>query len=738
MKKERLLIGVIGAEVNSIEQRQILGGIITQAQSYGASVAVLSNVYNSFEPEQASCCDNQIYDLVQSPDFDALIILSESFVNPLLRQSILDSLLKKTEIPMIMVGTGLPGYDTKQFPNINTSDENDMKEITDHLIEEHGYRNIELLNGPAALEVSRIRERGYRKSLEQHGIIFDPSKVLDGDFWYNSGEALAKQYISGERPWPEALICANDYMAFGVLDAFEFAGVNMMERLALVGYEFIPERNLHSPLLTTYQRNRKALGKAAVDILMCRLRGEPEPMFHPPSGQLIHGISCGCSVTKAELHEELVIARTAKQYADWNLKSQLDQQLTECKSIDEFAAVLGQFEFMIRYVDDIFLCLFDDWHRENSDVQSDVLSCRSIMPWTDHTVFSVNRFHISGITGRLDRPAVYYFSPLFFKDKLFGYSILRYDRADTYDDTYRYWVKSVSNGLEFLRLKADVRYLLQCRTLSLSYDSMTGMYNIEGLRSEYQLMQKTQNVTAVFLRFGIGSDAMLTVEHTETTVNSLLGAAEVIQSLCGERGICGRISEYDFLMLFPAEEGSTQEAALFADVIHTELLSSDTYIRNGGVDSFVCLGKMVSSGTELDTLIGSFTDELNAKAKQITNRQLLRYYKDFCGIRSRLYRDPTGVHNIAETAAAMGLNMNYFNRKYKECFSVSFHQDCIRSRVTYARHLLVASEEGITAIAERCGYTDSKYFFRQFLAAAGVTPKQYRQTARKLQTIKIK
>ena len=71
----------------------------------------------------------------------------------------------------------------------------------------------------------------------------------------------------------------------------------------------------------------------------------------------------------------------------------------------------------------------------------------------------------------------------------------------------------------------------------------------------------------------------------------------------------------------------------------------------------------------------------------------------------------------------------FFNRKDKECSAFRLHQDCIHSCVIYVRWLLSASEKEIPSVAERRGYTDSKYVFRQFPAVVGVTPKQYRQIA---------
>ena len=50
------------------------------------------------------------------------------------------------------------------------------------------------------------------------------------------------------------------------------------------------------------------------------------------------------------------------------------------------------------------------------------------------------------------------FQSAFFKNSLFGYSILRYDKADAYDDTYRYWAKSISNGPEFLKAHRRIQF----------------------------------------------------------------------------------------------------------------------------------------------------------------------------------------------------------------------------------------------------------------------------------------
>ena len=63
-KPKRPIICVVSAEANSIEQRQILFGIIEKAQEYGYDTAVLSNIYNPNISINSLECENKIYELV--------------------------------------------------------------------------------------------------------------------------------------------------------------------------------------------------------------------------------------------------------------------------------------------------------------------------------------------------------------------------------------------------------------------------------------------------------------------------------------------------------------------------------------------------------------------------------------------------------------------------------------------------------------------------------------------------
>ena len=162
----------------------------------------------------------------------------------------------------------------------------------------------------------------------------------------------------------------------------------------------------------------------------------------------------------------------------------MEQGLIGSRSLQESIDIIGENQWLIRYVDDAFLCLYSNWY-ESGFIDTDQMNCRSIMPWLDTTPFEVNKYKFSELFNREEKPSVLYFTPIYVGEKHLGHMILRYRRPDGYDDVFRNWLKSVTNGLEFLRMKNDIQYLTSCQDLSEFRDTLTGMYNAKGMKRAY-------------------------------------------------------------------------------------------------------------------------------------------------------------------------------------------------------------------------------------------------------------
>lgn len=57
-----------------------------------------------------------------------------------------------------------------------------------------------------------------------------------GNFWIESGEAVAKEIIEGKRPRPDAIAFCGDYMAIAAQKTFQEAGWHIPEDIIITGF----------------------------------------------------------------------------------------------------------------------------------------------------------------------------------------------------------------------------------------------------------------------------------------------------------------------------------------------------------------------------------------------------------------------------------------------------------------------------------------------------------------------
>ena len=108
-----------------------------------------------------------------------------------------------------------------------------------------------------------------------------------------AGENLLARYGTA---LPDAVVCANDQMAIGVLRAFAASGVRVPQDVAVVGFDDIALGSLYDPSLTTVHQPMRMLGERACALLLDRIA---DPGLSPAAEllptELVLRASCGCS-----------------------------------------------------------------------------------------------------------------------------------------------------------------------------------------------------------------------------------------------------------------------------------------------------------------------------------------------------------------------------------------------------------------------------------------------------------
>lgn len=92
---------------------------------------------------------------------------------------------------------------------------------------------------------------------------------------------------------------------------------------------------------------------------------------------------------------------------------------------------------------------------------------------------------------------------------------------------------------------------------------------------------------------------------------------------------------------------------------------------------------------------------------------------------------------VGSIAAHFGYSSDYISSRVREKTGLSAKNYITHCRMRSARQILLCSDLSIEEIANQCGFTDSKAFFKVFKKHEGLTPTQYRTTYPNAQNVGI-
>jgi LacI family transcriptional regulator len=201
----------------------------------------------------------------------------------------------------------LAGTPTPASVNVRSDNAAGMRELTRHLLVDHGYRTVAYLAGHADSPDNLARAEAFELEVAEVGIEAWTGELWRGNYMAAGGARVIKDILSRGMPLPRAIVCANDQTAIGVMYTLAHHHIRVPEEVAVTGFDDIPvARHLH-PQLTTVRQPIQKLGATAFDVLYSMIGGEgrPEPEVVLPTSLVVRG-SCGCQRESAPPWEESV------------------------------------------------------------------------------------------------------------------------------------------------------------------------------------------------------------------------------------------------------------------------------------------------------------------------------------------------------------------------------------------------------------------------------------------------
>jgi PAS domain S-box-containing protein len=287
--EQRPTIGLLTDNLTSDFVTQLLLGTADAIQQRGANLICFPGGAIN-DPLGGRTQSNVLYDLVNQQNVDGVLVMTNFLGTHLEHGEYLEWFHNKlSSLPIVSLG-----LEIAKHPTILVDNYAGMHAAVNHLVEHHHCQRIAFIRGPHGHVEADLRFQAYQDVLSSHGIPFDPALVATGNFMPPSGMAAMRQILDENKANCQAVVTANDLMAFGVLEVLKERQIHVPYDIAVVGFDDMEQARYTAPPLTTVRQPIYQMGKQMVEMILHRLAGEEMAQKVTLPAELVVRQSCGC------------------------------------------------------------------------------------------------------------------------------------------------------------------------------------------------------------------------------------------------------------------------------------------------------------------------------------------------------------------------------------------------------------------------------------------------------------
>jgi LacI family transcriptional regulator len=147
-------------------------------------------------------------------------------------------------------------------------------------IAELGHRRIGAVFGPRNTSTALQRETALRDALDEQGLAIAAGATHRGPFDFATGYDGAKLLLARDLR-PTVIVCGNDVVALGALNAAKDLGISVPGEVSMVGFDDLPVAAWPLVRLTTVAFDLDGMARRAASLLVRRIEAEePTPYEH--------------------------------------------------------------------------------------------------------------------------------------------------------------------------------------------------------------------------------------------------------------------------------------------------------------------------------------------------------------------------------------------------------------------------------------------------------------------------
>lgn len=208
--------------------------------------------------DKANICE-EVLNIVESKSTDGVLLHVSVVTRELATQ------LTSRNVPHVVVGQPEFGNSLCWIDNNN----NFAGEIAAEHLYATGHKRIAFVGGHDKDKISQNRLEGAEKFLETRNASL--YNVFKGDSTVKEGERMAEELLKQSK-LPDAVICANNLLAFGFLRGLQVNKIRVPEDISVITFDDYPLAQLTVPPLTTVSIDVYDMGVQAGQILARKIK----------------------------------------------------------------------------------------------------------------------------------------------------------------------------------------------------------------------------------------------------------------------------------------------------------------------------------------------------------------------------------------------------------------------------------------------------------------------------------
>lgn len=553
MLNGRKTIGIILFDITGYYQQQLVHTLSKTASKHGYNLLTFSafTIYGSDTKNAAG--EYNILHLIPYEQLDALIVCHDTFNSNEAVEELWKLVTERCQAPIISIRKKVNGC-----YNILVEDTDAIPAFVRHFHDVHHFDRIAFMSGPYNHPDAIFRLEKYKEAMAELGLDCPEEYIFEGNFWKDCALDASKHFMSLKKR-PQAIVCANDYMALSLCKELTLQGYSVPQDIAISGFDDVRDAHANVPPLTTCYVSVSDMAKKAMETIDTLLNGKEAPACTFVPTKIIIRNSCGCEsstmkdLSLSRMYEVELMEQLINQNAHNTFVSISLENMTSAEDIGDYLRL----EDVPGIARDFYLCLGIHGNGAYPQVKKKAPGfakrSHSIYSLRDLNPIATSSFETKKLLppeAIREEPMAVFFFPIHYLEYNFGYVAATSNGEEAQDILFHSWLSLIGNTLENSRIRAKNQALLEKLNMLYHEDFLTKLYNRRGFEqfSEEEFSEaKKHNIKTMTLSIDMDNlkyiNDVYGHSHGDLALQTI---ADAMRQACSGCEICARIGGDEF------------------------------------------------------------------------------------------------------------------------------------------------------------------------------------------------